>query len=57
MACTAPVTTKTATLYTANDPQYRSKEAKQSKIWLKLILIISINIMTTTKVGIGKSLK
>ena len=57
MACTAPDPTKISTRYSANYSQQRSKEAKQSKIWLKLILIISNKIVTTIKFGISKSLK
>jgi hypothetical protein len=57
MACTTPDETKTTTLYTANDPQERSKEFNYSKIWLKLLLIINNKIVTTIKVGINKSLK
>ena len=57
MACTASDPTKIATRYSANDLQQRSKEAKQSKIWLKLILIINNKIVTAIKVGISKSLK
>ena len=49
MACMAPGATKTATPYTANDSQLRSKEAKQIKIWLKLILIINIVQDNTAK--------
>ena len=58
MACTAPDATKTVTLFTANDyPKLKSKESKQSKIWLKIIITIKIKIVTNIKVGISKFLK
>ena len=42
----------------ANDyPKLKSKESKQSKIWLKIIITIKIKIVTNIKVGISKFLK